>query len=415
VNPLQLESSLDELLWFASGEAVRSRSRAVYQLALEGGTAFKLHPAKLDTVADRILSLMKRDYPNGDIPFHSRWVHFQAGGIDRLAMLEQRLEGKEASEKVRAKLDLATISVLLDAGAGPEWKFTEDGRTYGRSEGLAVASFHAFLKGRYSADPKNPLRVDGSRLQTLTPQELADDFQVSATNPLIGVEPRTELLKRLGTALTAPSNILQRHGQRPGALLDYWQELAASRPQSRLRGNDILRGALLAFHAAWTPKVTVDGIGFGDAWEHPALSGPRVFDRLVPFHKLSQWLSYSLMEPVQELGITIESPDDLTGLPEYRNGGLFLDLGVLEAKSPKDLDREHRPEDLFLIEWRALTVTLLDELAVRVRARLGLDASKFPLVKLLQAGTWQAGREVAAELRPGGPPPLRILSDGTVF
>lgn len=53
------------------------------------------------------------------------------------------------------------VSVLLDAGAGNEWKYEVDGQTYARSEGLAVASYDMFVQGVFSDDPKDPFRVDG--------------------------------------------------------------------------------------------------------------------------------------------------------------------------------------------------------------------------------------------------------------
>jgi hypothetical protein len=105
----------------------------------------------------------------------------------------------------------------------------------------------------------------------------------------------------------------------------------------------------------------------------------------------------------------------LTGLPEYRNGGLLLDAGVIVPRNPRLLARRWKPGDEFIIEWRALTVVLLDELAVLVRERLGRSAEQLPLACILEGGTWAAGREIAAELRPGGAPPLQIDSDGTVF
>lgn len=67
-----------------------------------------------------------------------------------------------------------------------------------------------------------------------------------------------------------------------------------------------------------------------------------------------------------------------------------------------------------VVEWRALTVVLLDRLAEGVRGALGLSADQFPLPKLLQGGSWAAGRAIAQEKR-GGAPPIAIRSDGTVF
>ena len=62
-----------------------------------------------------------------------------------------------------------------------------------------------------------------------------------------------------------------------------------------------------------------------------------------------------------------------------------------------------------------MTVALLDRLAERVRERLGMSAAEFPLARVLEGGSWAAGREIAAERRPDGAPPLLIVSDGTVF
>jgi hypothetical protein len=78
----------------------------------------------------------------------------------------------------------------------------------------------------------------------------------------------------------------------------------------------------------------------------------------------------------------------------------------------------HRPLDPLsepVVEWRALTVTLLDHLAILVRERLGKTADEFPLVKVLEGGSWAAGREIAFEHRTDGSPPLSIVSDGTLF
>ncbi len=60
-------------------------------------------------------------------------------------------------------------------------------------------------------------------------------------------------------------------------------------------------------------------------------------------------------------------------------------------------------------------MALIDRLAERVRARLGRDAEALPLAKVLEGGTWSAGRRLAAEMRPGGAPPLRLESYGTVL
>ena len=121
------------------------------------------------------------------------------------------------------------------------------------------------------------------------------------------------------------------------------------------------------------------------------------------------------MEPLSEAGLVVTALDSLTGLAEYRNGGLLVDSGVLRPKHDAVTALDHGAESEVVVEWRALTVVLLDRLAVALRERLRLDEHDFPLARVLEGGTWRAGRRIALERRPGGGPPIRVASDGTVF
>jgi hypothetical protein len=165
----------------------------------------------------------------------------------------------------------------------------------------------------------------------------------------------------------------------------------------------------------WPGRYKISGVNLGDVWQHSALQGEHLGDGYVPFHKLSQWLTYSLLEPLQEIGLEIIGLDELTGLPEYRNGGFCLDIGLLQAKDMNIFSERYWPDSEAIVEWRALTVNLLDRVAASIREKLNLTAAELPLVKILQGGTWTAGRKIAAELRVGGMPPIQIESDGTVF
>jgi hypothetical protein len=60
-------------------------------------------------------------------------------------------------------------------------------------------------------------------------------------------------------------------------------------------------------------------------------------------------------------------------------------------------------------------VALLDWVADAVRQKLEVSAEQLPLARILEGGTWAAGRQVARERRAGGGPPIRVESDGTVF
>jgi hypothetical protein len=147
-------------------------------------------------------------------------------------------------------------------------------------------------------------------------------------------------------------------------------------------------------------------------WPHPHAGGRGAGAGYVPFHKLSQWLAYSLFEPIERAGSRIVGQEALTALPEYRNGGLLLDTGVLALRDPAAATRRHPVGAELVVEWRALTVALIDEVAQGVREALGRP--DLPLACVLEGGTWAAGRELARDRR-GGEPPLAIDSDGTGF
>jgi hypothetical protein len=405
------------------------------------------------------------------------------------------LAGRSVAEVARARIDLTVVSVLLDAGAGPKWRYTErpeldalalpvhrqkgedllamlgaatgaskaqasaedaaepaaeagtDAATpadmaaqetaaeqpgrqrrheqperaaFTRSEGLGVASFRAFVAGVFSSDPADPLRVDALALKRLDAAALRAVFQASPSNPLVGLEGRAALLTRLGDVLQAQA---QADGgeARPSRLYD---KLTDNGQRTEVAAGEILRTLVTGYAPIWTSGSRVLGLPAGDVWPHLWAGGQTTADGSqpdratagwVPFHKLSQWLTYSLLEPFEWAGVQITGLDALTGLPEYRNGGLLLDGGVIVPRDARDLAKTWKPSSEFVIEWRALTVTLLDELAVLVRQELGVSAEQMPLACILEGGTWAAGRQIARERREGGTPPVQIDSDGTVF
>jgi hypothetical protein len=299
--------------------------------------------------------------------------------------------------------------VLLDAGTGPGWRYVEaeTGQQHARSEGLAVASLRMFEAGFFSADPDEPARVDAQALLTLTDDRLAAALQVSADNPLAGLSGRASLLRQLGRALQQAPELFGKREPRPGHLLDTLRETS-----NEVQAADILRAVLTGLGPIWPGRIALGGVNLGDVWPHPAAGGIGPGAGLVPLHKLSQWLTYSLIEPLGESGLVVGGLDRLTALAEYRNGGLLLDTGVLTPRHSAVLGEVHRPRDEAIVEWRALTVALLDRLAPLVRERLG--APDMPLASILEGGTWAAGRRLADERR-GGAAPIRIDSDGTVM
>jgi len=376
-----------------SAAAVRDRAHEMLALAEAGDLAeWRLDLGRLEAAADLTAETVRLNYPDLDVPFHARWRHFTADGRDLWAELDKP---SDPTALGRAAFDLVIPSVLLDAGAGPAWRYRDaaTGAVLGRSEGLGVASLRFFQSGALSADPAEPLRADA--LQKVDAGMIGEAFQVTDGNPLVGLEGRAALLRRLGDAVG-----------RPGALFDIMSKHAES---GRLPAPTILGVLLEALGPIWPGRLSLGGVPLGDCWKHPAVDG------YVPLHKLSQWMSYSLIEPLEAAGVQVTDIDGLTGLAEYRNGGLFVDTGVLVLKDPEGAGRGHAVDSPLVVGWRSLTVALLDKLAPMVRERLGVTAEAFPLARVLEGGSWAAGRRIARDRRADGGPPISVISDGTVF
>ena len=396
--------------------AVRRAAQRVLQLGVEESLEdWIVHLDRLPVAADFVAQVVRDRYPDLRPPLHARWRHFVFADRDEW----QRLAGAHAwdspAERARAAFDLVITSVLLDAGAGAHWRYTDSatGLTVARSEGLALASLRWFERGALSGEPQDPLRADATALRDIDGAAVAAAFQSGTLNPLQGAAGRALLLNRLGAAVAArPDLFAIADAPRPGGLFDALQARAAG---GRIPAGTILEVVLDGLGSIWPDRPSLEGVALGDCWPYPPLGGDTPAGRFVPLHKLSQWLSYSLIEPLQAAGVEVSDVAGLTGLAEYRNGGLFVDMEVLVPRDPQALSRVHEVSDPFIVGWRALTVGLLDEIAPLVAAALGLTAGQFPLARVLEGGTWAAGRLIARRQRPDGGPPILITSDGTVF
>lgn len=396
-----------------SARAVRERCRIIYERGLEGRlTHFSIDLDRLPAAAAFVAETTQRTYPDLRVPPHSRWRHFVVDAVDRWADVAAGA-APGSDERARMRFDLAVTSVLLDAGAGPSWRWHDpvSGRMLARSEGLAIASLGAFQHGLFSSVPGEPRRADAESLQKITAERLGQAFQVAPDNPLAGLDGRAALMRRLGEVM---ANDRATFGSPPriGNLFDRIVEPARD---GSVLAIAVLNVLLNALGPIWPDRLIVDGCTLGDTWRHPAIEIGGATHGLVPFHKLSQWLAYSLIEPLEEAGYRVVDPDGLTGLAEYRNGGLFLDFGVIAARNPELATHAMGPAEEPIVEWRALTVALLDEIAPLVRKLLARTASELPLASILQGGTWSAGRRIASQRRADGSPPLTIISDGSIF
>jgi hypothetical protein len=386
-----------------TASAVRAQSQLVTEHVDTGGGLFWLDPEALAGCAQFVAKTTLDRYPSLDIPYHSRWRHFDAPGSVLLSKLQSHLDSLNNLERARVGFDLVIPSVLLDAGAGADWSYLAQGCSdpVRRSEGLGLASLAMFLSGSFSSlrEPHS----DSVGLAELSVQQLLDGFGVTDANPLLAVKGRTEVLNALGAAIAARPNVFPNG--RVGDLVDY---LLAMGP---LTANNLLETLLDVLAPIWPPRLERDGLRLGDSWVYEPLgSGP---NGIVPFHKLSQWMTYSLVETLGKNGYAVAGVDELTGLPEYRNGGLLYETGVIGLHDPGHAGSHYLPESQLIVEWRALTITQIDAVAELVREILGKPG--LGLAEILEGGTWAAGRRLAFQRDPSGRPPLKLESDGTVF
>jgi hypothetical protein len=370
---------------------------------------------RMAPTADFVAEVVRERYPRLDVPVHSRWRHFVFADRDLWNEIVMHADWNSTAAAARAAFDLVITSVLLDAGAGAQWRYRDaaTGIVATRSEGLALASLRWFAGGGLSDDPRDPYRVDAAALRGLDGQTLRHALQAGEDNELLGSDGRAALLNRLGKVMESRPDLFGvADSPRPAGLFD---ALCARAVNRQLPASVVLETLLEALGPIWEARPTLGGISLGDCWPHPALTGNHPENGYVALHKLSQWLSYSLIEPLEKAGILVTQMHQLTGLAEYRNGGLFVDMGVLTPRDSAAASRTHSVADSFIVGWRALTVALLDRLVPLVGSRLGLSPEMFPLARLLEGGTWAAGRQIARRQRADGGPPFHILSDGTVF
>ncbi|KAK0754433.1 hypothetical protein B0T18DRAFT_313954 [Schizothecium vesticola] len=463
--PRPPDPQLDPAGYLRSLGAVRERSKVVTEKAYRNQLHhFDVDMDKFDDVVTFVSNIIKRDYdaPFTSIPGHGRHQHFGVGGRDRIAhLLSTFPEDVDSTERCKRMIDLFLVSVLLDAGAGTRWKYTstENGKKYNRSEGIAVASLEMFKRGLFSGNKSNNYQVDKEGLRQLTVEALTQGLQSNPDNEMAGLEGRAQLLIRLGEALAEKKEFFGEDG-RPGNMLDHILSHPSTQASSVIivpmpvLWNVLMNGLGPIWPAS---RTAINGVSLGDAWpcssmpqptqnSSPSFSpfpntsaGVQPWESILPFHKLTQWLTYSLMQPMQSImKLQFAGQEMLTGLPEYRNGGLFVDLGVLTLKQ-EDQERglkvyaEHaqrtggngvevapmfKPDDDAIVEWRGVTVGFLDRLCAEVNKSLQreLAGHELNLAQVLEAGSWKGGREIAELNRPNTKgPPILIDSDGTVF
>ncbi|VVU94564.1 Protein of unknown function (DUF1688) [seawater metagenome] len=332
-------------------------------------------------ISKQILNLgkfIKERYPNFSPTNHSRLEHL-LGWKDLVKSWKCSLK-----EKIMRMIDLIFVSVFLDAGAGNEWSYKLKDKKYTRSEGIGMAVMNMFISGCFSDDIKQPFRVDAKKLIAFKVQNIKEGFQYTTKNKIIGIEGRHKNLVKLGHELLKNKHF-GNDDCRPGNIL-------------KECFNDEIN--LESFYKAIFSLSNVSN----DIGHHKNLNIS------VPYHKLLQWLSYSLLDLFEEFRIHIPNNNYLTALPEYRNAGFLIDTQIIELKNKDDFKKSHNMLSDFVIELRALTVHLIDIIHKKFNE---LHDTNLTMSQVLQGGTWALGRKLAE--KRNGDPPLIFDIKGTIF
>ncbi len=392
-------------------EAVRDRCRQVLAWTRAGHSPwFEVDDAALESAAQQVAALTGPQRAGRDGPIANCWRRFSAGGVDRRAWLERLLAAEPPDQRTHARIDLALVCETLGEAPDSHWSYTEaaTGRVLTGREGLAVAAWHAFTAGLFSSDPQRPLQADAAGLRGVVAAPLGRVLQAGASFPPQDLHARALALRRLGEVLSEQPEVFGAAG-RPSGLFDSVISPYgfAVPPTADVRAHDILSQLLMTLSGLTPGGAQVGGVPLGDCWRHPAAQGPGASQGWLPLHAGMQTITGALLEPFEWAGVQVRDRSDLTAPADADHGNLLLDTQVLRLRDPRSAQTVWSRAEAIVIEWRALTVALLDELAPRVQRHLAAGDTRRGVAALLTGRLEPVARALAL-LRPKGRPVLRV-------
>ena len=94
-----------------SAATIRERCRNIAGAVTAGESHhFRIDRTRLDDTAALVAAVTRRRYPDLDVAYHSRWRHFETGGIDRKAELDRALTGRSVAASIVASAEASTRS-----------------------------------------------------------------------------------------------------------------------------------------------------------------------------------------------------------------------------------------------------------------------------------------------------------------
>ncbi len=401
-------------------QAVRERCGQLLARAREGHAGHFAIDAQALEAATRSACARIRHQPSFPYPpLFGLWRGLQAGGIHRIAGLEDLMTPLSPAQRTHARIDLTVTAALVGGAPGDAWSYTEasTGQVLHGADGLGVATLHAFAAGLFSSDPECPWQADARGLRALLTDHLALALQVSETNPLPDLQARTIRLRRFGEWLSGQPEVYGDPG-RPAGLFDIIiSPYGHGVPHTAdVHVHDILSQLLVTLSGLSPASPRIGSVPLGDCGRHPAVQGPGASGGWVPLHAALQGLAASLVAPFAWGGVQVRGLASLTAAADAALGELLLDRQVLRLRDPQAARVEGKPGDPLTVEWRALTVALLDVMTDRARDLLGLEADALPAIRLAQvladeASTLPAAAHPRAVTGSPAPPPRLPLPD----
>lgn len=397
---------------------VRTRcARLLAGVRTTGSRWFEIDDKALQVAARDLASVLQRQFPRLHVPLHSVWRLFGQDGVDRQGHLEQLLLTQPPTHRTHARLDLAAVVVLLCTAADDCEPYTEPatGHRFAGATGRAVATLHAFTAGLFSSDPQRPFQADARGLRGIVTDRLAAALQVHDRAGLRELGRRAILLRRLGELLSEQPEVFGEEG-RPAGIFDiivspYGHGVAHT---ADVDAHDILSQLLTTLSGLWPGGGEIGGTLLGDCWRHRLAQGDGLSEGWVPLHATLQALARSFLEPFLRAGVQVRGIGGLTATADRHVCQWVLDTGALRLRDPQAAGARWTCADEIVVEWRALSLALLEEIASRVRELLTRDEQGLPMGCILEGVAYAAGTDRGLPAPPAQAA-LQVTADPALF
>ncbi|NVK35382.1 MAG: DUF1688 family protein [Rhodobacteraceae bacterium] len=380
-----------------SADEVTKRSRVLYEQVVRGEVSgISVDLEALRKLGERVAAQVSATAEaTGLLPW-GPWRHFEANEVDRWDALASSRGFQSATDMLQCAGDLAILAAVSQVSFPQSWRYddplTETQHT--GPQGLSLAVFAMFGSGSFSAEPSDPLRVDGHALVRLTEEEIAAGFQLDITNQRDLVDQLLAHYKRFGeTMALRPDCFEVDDATRPGNLLI---KLTEERGPTQVAVVDVFERVLDALSPLWHGGVEQDGVVLGDTWNALALHVPGDLGTLFPFHLPAISIANALLEPFAWAGIEMTGLADLPAPSDLQHLALMLDAGVLSVTEKQNDFAELDPLDRAVL-LRSTVLQLLSELSGITRTILEVAEEDVPLTCLIQGGTSLVATQLAKE------------------